>query len=249
MRILLGSFLLFASACATHTISVPIGGTGAFEVSEADFPDLDACFLLYSLKDSRFLKVYGEERCKVQMPPCSTFKVPLAVIGFESGKLIDENTFFHWDGKDYPIDAWNRNQTARTWMRDSVVWVSQILALNIGAKKIEGYLEDFSYGNKDFSGGTQGAWLTPAPFLLGVPNTSLKISAFEQMDFMKKLWRDELPVTFRAMKQARDLTRLETSPNGTVLHGKTGSGFVGADGHLRLACLWVMCRQVRANIW
>ena len=68
-------------------------------------------------------------------------------------------------------------------MRDSVVWVSQILARNIGTKKIEGYLDDFSYGNKDFSGGTEGAWLTPAPFLLATPNTSLKISAFEQGSF------------------------------------------------------------------
>lgn len=51
-----------------------------------------------------------------------------------------------------------------------------------------------------------------------------RISSYEQLEFMKMLWRNGLPVSPKAMKLARQLLFLETAPDGTKLGGKTGSG-------------------------
>ena len=85
------------------------------------FKNMNACFLLYNMKTKKFERVYGEERCKEQVAPCSTFKVPLAIMGFDSGSLKDEHTEFKWDGEKRIIDSWNQDHTAETWMKNSVV--------------------------------------------------------------------------------------------------------------------------------
>lgn len=179
-----------------------------------------ACYLLYDVKKGQFEKVVGEETCRERFPACSTFKVPLAVIGFDAKVLADAKTVFKWDGKRREREAENRDHDAQSWMRDSVVWYSQRITTKLGKKRLQKYLDGFAYGNRDLSAGLTKAWLER-------PNakSGLKISAYEQIEFWKKLWRDELPASPRAMKLARDLTLLETSPNGFELHGKTGSNF------------------------
>ena len=69
------------------------------------------------------------------------------------------------------------------------------------------------------------AWLVSP----GDKGPALKVSAYEQVDFMKKLWRDQLPVSKRAMKITREISFLETSPQGFKLSGKTGSNYYGHD--------------------
>lgn len=180
------------------------------------------CFLLYDVKKGTFDKVVGEEVCREAFPACSTFKVPLAVIAFDAKALPDETTVLKWDKKKRERDAENRDHDARGWMRDSIVWFSQRITTTLGKKKLQKYLDAFGYGNRDLSSpqGLTQAWLVR-------PNApkGLKITAYEQIEFLKKLWRDALPASPRAMRLARDLTLLETSPNGFVLHGKTGSNF------------------------
>jgi len=95
-------------------------------------------------------------------------------------------------------------------------------------------LQKFEYGNRDFSGGVEDAWLTPAPFLKKDPNNSLKISALEQLDFLKKLFKNQLPVKPKSMDLAKRLLPSEVSTLGAMLSGKTGSGFVGAEKNQRL---------------
>lgn len=185
------------------------------------FAESRGCFLLYEMKTNSFRKVVGEEICRERFVASSTFKVPLAVMAFDFGALRDEKQVLKWDGKVDSRKEVNRDHDARTWMRDSVVWFSQRLTPKIGLKKIEKYLHDFKYGNEDMTGGLQEAWLvSPA-----LPEPSLRVSAYEQIEFLKKLWRDELPVSKRAMRLARKITYLETSPGGFLLNGKTGSNF------------------------
>lgn len=190
---------------------------------------LDACFILYDLNSKKVEKVIGDARCRERTAPCSTFKIPLALMGFESGALKDENTLLKWDGGERGIASWNRDHTASSWMRDSVVWYSQMLTPRIGEKKMSFYLKKFQYGNQDLSGGIQEAWLTPAPFMKAPVKNSLKISAYEQLEFMKKLWSEGLPVQQRSIDLTKKLTYLETSPSGAILNGKTGSGFVNGS--------------------
>ncbi len=194
------------------------------------FEGMRGCFLLYNLKTQSLEAQMGEEAfCNEQLPASSSFKVPLAVMAFDSGVLKDENTVLKWDGKKRELKTHNQDHNGKTWMRDSVIWFSQDVSKKMGKKKLQKYLKDFDYGNQDLSGGLTTAWILRAD-----DKGALKISANEQLEFMKKLWGDSLPASKRAMQIARDITFLEESPNGYKLHGKTGSNFYDKERNLRI---------------
>jgi beta-lactamase class D len=183
------------------------------------------CFLLVDVETGQIQKSVNEENCKEQLAACSTFKVPLAIMGFDSGVLKDENTLFRWNGVKHSIEAWNQDQTAADWMKNSTVWYSQALTPKIGYVKIQNYLRKFDYGNQDFTGGLRTAWLTPAGFIKDQKGFTLKISGIEQIDFLKKLVRNKLPVKLKAQEMTKQLIFLETTPKGYAFSGKTGSGY------------------------
>lgn len=215
--LMLSSFL----GCSSNTKKTETGPLQSNDI----FGGRKACFLLYNVKTNTFEKVVGEEVCREQFPPCSSFKVPLAVIAFDSGILKDENQVLKWNGKKDGREVANKDHNAKTWMSDSIVWFSQRITAKLGKPKFQKYLNKFNYGNKDILAGITEAWLvSPA-----APTPALKISAYEQVDFMKKLWSNNLPASKRAMKLTQDITYLETSPNGFKLSGKTGSNFYDAD--------------------
>lgn len=185
------------------------------------FQGMNGCFLLYNVKTATFEKVIGEERCKERFPACSTFKVPLSVMAFDSGILKDENEVLKWDGEINEREVANQDHDARSWMKDSIVWFSQRLTPQLGEEKFKAYLKAFGYGNEDLSGGITEAWLVRPDATI----PALKISAYEQLEFMKKLWSGMLAVSPRAVEITKELTFLETSPGGFKLNGKTGSNF------------------------
>lgn len=190
----------------------------------------EGCILLYNMKPGVLEKQVGGEACQKQYPACSTFKVPLAVMAFDSRALKDENVTLKWDGKMDARPEVNHDHNAKTWMRDSVVWFSQRITPKIGSRKLQKYLDQFSYGNRDMKGGLTQAWLVSP----GSAAPALKISAYEQVDFMKKLWTDQLPASPRSQRLAREITFLESSPQGFMVNGKTGSNFFDADRKVRL---------------
>jgi len=195
--------------------------------------EISACFLLYDLKKQKFVKEYNPERCKLRQTPCSTFKVPLAAMAFDSGILKDENTTLKWSGEKQFFDSWNRDHTASSWMKESVVWYSQKITKKMGKNKIQKYLDQFDYGNENMSGGLTNAWLTPAPFSKKVDN-SISISGYEQIEFLKKLWSNQLPISQKAHELTQKITLLEITPQGYALSGKTGSGFFDLTSNRRI---------------
>ena len=183
------------------------------------FRNTTGCFILYDLTNDKLITQYNPQRCQQRIPPDSTFKVVLSVMAFDQ-QLITQSTVFKWDGTKRDFPDWNQDQTPQSWLHDSVVWVSQMLTPKLGQAHISNYLQQFDYGNRDFSGdpgqhnGLQHAWLT----------SSLKISANEQLEFLKKLVRNQLPVTPAAMLQTKENMFVETSSHGWKLYGKTGTG-------------------------
>jgi beta-lactamase class D len=186
--------------------------------AEPDFARLfsgrDGCFELYDFKTNETVVRYNPTRCAVQTSPCSTFKVPLALMAFDAGILTDESSSMKWDGTKTSRDAWNRDQTAATWMQNSVVWFSQRLTPLLGLDKVKAYLSRFGFGNEDMTGGLTRAWL----------ESSLLISPDEQLRFFVRFWREELPVSKHAFDMTKKITLVDTSNSGWALHGKTGSG-------------------------
>jgi len=182
------------------------------------FKSTSGCFILYDIKQQTILKEYNPTRCNERVSPASTFKVPLSLMAFEQN-VITQKTVFKWDGIDKGLPQWNQNQTPASWLKNSVVWVSQEITPQLGLRKIEYYLLKFHYGNQDFSGdpykhnGLTHAWL----------DSSLKISGEEQFSFMKALVENTLPISPDAAMNTKQNMFLETLPNGTKLYGKTGS--------------------------
>lgn len=202
--------------------------------SFAEFPPNDSCISIYDMKEKKFSYVSDTANCFERYPACSTFKIPLAVMAFDSGVIKDKNSLMKWDGVTRTIPAWNKDHTADSWMKDSVVWYSQKLTPKIGLKKIEDYLKYFRYGNQDMSSGIKYAWLTPAPFMKEPMSNSLRISGMEQVFFLRDLFWGSLPrVSRESQRKARALLA-ETVNGENVLRGKTGSGFIGEKNELRV---------------
>jgi beta-lactamase class D/beta-lactamase class D OXA-1 len=183
------------------------------------FKQKDGCFILYDLTHQHMKAEYNKQRCEKPIAADSTFKIPLSLMAFDK-LLITQQTVFKWDGQDKGLAAWNQNQTPQTWLSSSAVWVSQALTSQLGMSTIQDYLKAFDYGNQDFSGnpgkddGLTQAWLS----------SSLKISAAQQIAFLKKLMMNQLPVSQQALEDTKENLFLDESLDGWLLSGKTGSG-------------------------
>jgi beta-lactamase class D len=219
--LLIGIFLISSIIFTENDETLAAESTIQSRNEKNYFSQMKGCFLLYNMKKKTFDKVIGEENCRERFVACSTFKIPLAVMAFDSGVLKDENQVLNWDGKKGFLESHNQDHSGVTWMRDSVVWFSRRLTVQLGMKKMRKYLREFHYGNEDFSAGLTEAWLVSP----GNSDPALKISAYEQVDFMNKLWADQLPVSKRAMQLTRKILFLEHSPHGFNFSGKTGSNY------------------------
>ncbi|MCA1617820.1 MAG: class D beta-lactamase [Acidobacteria bacterium] len=215
-------------AASPQTADARTQGTPAREPASADlepffkqFPD--GAFVLYDLKRGRHLR-YNEARCRERFSPFSTFKIPNSLIGLDAGVIPDAEFVIKWDGKKYPahsrdtppFSAWWQDQTLRTAFKRSVVWCYRELALKVGEKRMREYVRKLHYGNEDASGPVNNFWL----------NSSLKISADEQVDFLKRFYNEELPVSKRSAAILKEIMTLEETPDYR-LSGKTGGGPLG----------------------
>nr|AIA10790.1 classD_beta_lactamase [uncultured bacterium] len=197
---------------------------GAMPVQAQDlspfFKDINGAFVLYDLKNDHYIR-YNEARCRERFSPFSTFKIPNSLIGLESGVIKDADFIIPWDRRKYPPDDWTiepfihwgRDHTLRSAIKYSVVWYYRELAGRVGERAMKEYVSKLHYGNQDISGGVDRFWL----------NSTLKISADEQVAFLKALYKEELPVSSRPMKILKDILVLEETPQ-YKLSGKTGGG-------------------------
>lgn len=216
-----------------QSIAIVILGTSPAQAGEPDFArhfaGRDGCFELYDLKANKLVVRSNPRRCAQRTSPCSTFKVPLALMAFDSGILEDETSLMKWDGTKSSREEWNRDHTAATWMQNSVVWFSQRLTPQLGMERVKAYLSRFDFGNQDMSGGLTTAWL----------ESSLQVSPDEELRFWQRFWREELPVSKNAFDMTKKITLVVTSASGWTLHGKTGSCGVGAGRPNQTPALWL----------
>lgn len=186
------------------------------------------CTVIADARDGAALLEQGE--CRARVTPASTFKIALAVIGFDSGLLTNAHApeyAFKEGYVDWGGDNWKQPTDPARWTKYSVVWYSQILAHALGAARLEINLRKFDYGNADMSGdpgkqnGLDRAWI----------GSSLKISPVEQTVFLRKLLARELPVSEKAAAETIGILEIHPAREGWELHGKTGSAFLRtADG-------------------
>ncbi|WP_439817933.1 class D beta-lactamase [Zavarzinia sp. CC-PAN008] len=160
-----------------------------------------------------------EGACDQRFTPASTFKVPLAVMGFDAGILVDA-AHPRWDYRaDMAAPARDRRTVdPMVWERDSVLWYSREITRRLGAERFARYVDALGYGNRDVRGtagrgdGLTHAWLA----------SSLEISPDEQVAFLQRLLAGSLPVSAQAMAGTRAILPRFTAGNWSV-QGKTGT--------------------------
>lgn len=183
------------------------------------------CTVIADLATGR--TVLREGICDRRAPPASSFKLPLAAMGFDLGLLKSEHLPV-WPYKT-AYDAPKRDHKdvdPTVWERDSVLWYSRELTRRMGASRFAAYVRNFHYGNGDVTGapgkgdGLTHSWLS----------SSLEISANEQLDFVSRLVRGQLPIS----PEATALTMAvmpDFEAGDWKVHGKTGSIWLRkADG-------------------
>jgi beta-lactamase class D OXA-2 len=155
--------------------------------------------------------VHDEARARTRFIPASTFKIPHALFALDAGVVRDEFQVFRWDGTRRDIESWNGDQDLRASMRNSVVWVYQQIAREIGEDGERRYLQRIGYGNADPSGGVDRFWL----------DGKLAISAEEQVAFLRRLYRNELPFRVEHQRLVKDVMIVEAGRDW-ILRAKTG---------------------------
>ncbi|HVG20420.1 MAG TPA: penicillin-binding transpeptidase domain-containing protein [Blastocatellia bacterium] len=190
------------------------------------FQDAKGAIVVYDLKNDRYVR-HNDARCRERFSPKSTFKIPNSLIGLETGVIRDADYVIAWDRKKYPPqDNWNaepfihwaQDHTLRSAIKYSVVWYYRELALRVGPRRMKKFLSAFGYGNRRISGPVDEFWL----------DNSLKISADEQVEFLKAFYAGRLPVSKRSTEIVKDILLLEQTP-AYRLSGKTGGGSI-AEG-------------------
>ena len=187
-----------------------------------------SCFLLYE-NGKGDVRRRPAELCTTRLLPASTFKIPHALAALDAGVVSGADELIKYDGAPTTMAAWRHDHTLQTAMRDSVVWYFQQLARRLGMERERAYLRKFDYGNADPSSGLTTFWL----------GGSLQIAPEEQLLFMRRLYRDELPASPSAMRTVRQLIVQPEGvvvnatgrhpfaapwPPGTTVSAKTGSG-------------------------
>ena len=205
--------------CALLLCLLPLANSFAADAAWREHPDWKAEFadrgvtgtaLIYDERDDTFL-VYDRARAETPFLPASTFKVFNALVALETGAVKDEYEVIHWDGVKRKFDGWNRDHSLASAMKFSAVWFYQEMARRAGAQRMQEWIDKAGYGNRDIGGGIDQFWLSG----------KLRISAVEQIGFLRRLAHGTLPFSERAQEAVRRITIVNAAPD-YVLHGKTG---------------------------
>ena len=119
----------------------------------------------------------------------------------------------HRDGITREIPAWNRDTNLRQAFKDSTVWFYQVLARKNGHERMQNFVTQAQYGNRQI-----GAPDRIDRFWLEGP---LQITPKQEIEFLQRLERNNLPFSQRAIDLVKDMMVVEKTPDYT-LRGKTG---------------------------
>ncbi len=189
------------------------------------------CTLVVEAADGSVLHRDGP--CDHRNSPASTFKIALALAGYQSGILTDAQTPlwpYRDEYKSWDAD-WKKKPTDPTaWLRDSVVWYSRVLVQKMGRRTLQNFVDSFAYGNRNLSGSVNFKEFLPEAVWV---DSSLRISPVEQVDFLRKVVNRQLPLEAATYDKAFAVIPAYPGPDGWTVHGKTGTGAQEAPGNFQ----------------
>ena len=171
--------------------------------------------------DNGFEKTYNPQRASKKFSPASTFKILNTLIGLKYKVINSKDSVFKWDGIKRGLSAWNQDHTLESAFKVSCVWCYQNIANEVGLLSYSKELKAVSYGNENVREPVDLNWL----------NGQLKISANEQVGFLKKIVMASLPYVPEQISILKNIMLVESRSN-YALYAK--SGWTGA----KLAVGW-----------
>lgn len=178
----------------------------------AYFEKYEGSFVLYDLKHNTW-RIHNKKRATLRTAPDSTYKIYDALFGLEEGIITPDNSLISWDGKNYPFEAWNADQTLQSAMSASVNWYFQAIDERLDPSTVYGYLRKTGYGNENIGGDFPAYWL----------ESSLKISPVEQVELLTGLQSNRFGFAPENIRAVKDAICLSSSDAG-AFYGKTGTG-------------------------
>ena len=171
---------------------------------------VEGTFVLFNMNKKEYF-VYNTDRANQSFLPASTFKIMNSLVALETGAIKDEKEMIEWDGTDRGWENWNRDQNMLYAFRNSTVWFYQEMARRIGEEKMQYWINACDYGNKNISGGIDLFWL----------QGEIRISAMEQIEFLQKLYENDLPFNIRNQLLVKEIMLADSSASYR-LYAKTG---------------------------
>jgi beta-lactamase class D len=159
------------------------------------FDKASGCFLLYDMQKQEFTQEYNKAECSSPAAPGSNIQIPLSLMVFDQKIVKSENDFF-----DYINDK-GEKQTANIidWMKKSIFPISKILVKKMDKAKLKQYLEDFHYGDIANLDLTDNITI----------GKTIQINGYEQVQFLKQIYNEQIPVSKEAQFATKHLLVLE----------------------------------------
>ena len=191
-----------------HRRSTAIQSSDSDLISIFQDAGADATIMIASFEGDT-VYTYNEARINKRFTAASTFKILNSLIALETGVMAGADTEIEWDGVVRGIDTWNQNQTLHSAYRVSCVWCYQKIAEQVGADVYRSYISKDGELAEPFS--TTRFWL----------DGSLQVSATEQIEFLKRLHKGDLPFSDDTLATVKNIMVEETKDTYT-LRSKTG---------------------------
>jgi beta-lactamase class D len=171
--------------------------------------------------------VWNRERAERRFPPAATFRIANAIIALDTGVVQSVDDIVPFNAAQYRTyesarpyfygTFLNRSREShqqralRKSMRARQTRTFRMLARGIGTKRMRDGVAKLSYGNMRVGNSVDQFWR----------NGSLQISALEQVEFLGRIARGQIPVSPEILNELRKLTLLEKTAR-YELHSKSG---------------------------
>jgi beta-lactamase class D len=178
------------------------------------FQDLgvEGSIMIYDSNNDRVFQ-HNPQRNATPFLPASTFKILNSLIALETEVISDEIAILTWDGISRKFPEWNRDLNMREAIKLSAIWFYQVLARRVGHDRMQQWVNQVGYGNQQIGSNDDidKFWL----------QGELRISPEEQIQFLRRLYKNDLPFSERSMAIVKNIMVMEKTPDYTIT-GKTG---------------------------
>lgn len=176
-----------------------------------DTANVKGSILIYDFQKEKWYSNDFEWTEKGRLP-ASTFKITNSIIGLETRVIKNDSMLFKWNGEKRRLKVWEQDLTFNKAFHYSCVPCYQEVARKIGVKRMKEYLKKLNYHSMEMDATSiDDFWL----------QGDSEINQQQQIDFLKRFYTSELPITKRTEKIMKELMVIKENDDYKI-SGKTG---------------------------